>query len=120
MADHDTKSIVITIRGSFSFRDIFTDLTADSERFEAPGMPPDSAAHRGMVAGVEQLMKRLRETNVLDRAFTSHPEYSLVLTGHSLGECTQNYHNIATLEKIEGSSKILSKVSGFMKRINPS
>ncbi|XP_055703840.1 diacylglycerol lipase-beta-like isoform X2 [Phlebotomus papatasi] len=85
LADHDTKSIVITIRGSFSFRDIFTDLTADSERFEAPGMPPDSAAHRGMVAGVEQLMKRLRETNVLDRAFTSHPEYSLVLTGHSLG-----------------------------------
>ncbi|XP_059622372.1 diacylglycerol lipase-beta-like isoform X2 [Phlebotomus argentipes] len=85
LADHSTKSIVLSIRGSFSFRDVFTDLTANCERFEAPGMPPDSVAHRGMVAGVEQLMKRLRETNIIERAFTTYPEYSLVLTGHSLG-----------------------------------
>jgi sn1-specific diacylglycerol lipase len=66
-------------------RDIFTDLTANSERFEAAGVPPDSSAHRGMVAGVDQLLKRLREINILDRAFNTYPEYTLVLTGHSLG-----------------------------------
>lgn len=75
----------MSIRGSFSFRDIFTDLTANSDRFEAPGFPPDSAAHRGMIAGAEILLKRLRETQILDRAFNTYTEYKLVLTGHSLG-----------------------------------
>jgi sn1-specific diacylglycerol lipase len=57
-----------------SLRDIFTDLTANSERFEAPGVPPDSSAHRGMLAGVEQLLQRLREINLLERAFNTYPE----------------------------------------------
>lgn len=76
---------MVSIRGSFSFRDIFTDLTANSDRFEAPGFPADSAAHRGMIAGAEILLKRLRETQILDRAFNTYTEYKLVLTGHSLG-----------------------------------
>lgn len=75
----------MSIRGSFSFRDIFTDLTANSDRFDAPGFPPDSAAHRGMIAGAEILLKRLQETHILDRAFNTYTEYKLVLTGHSLG-----------------------------------
>lgn len=85
LADHATKSIVVSVRGSFSFRDIFTDLTANSDRFDAPGFPPDSAAHRGMIAGAEILLKRLRETQILERAFNTYGEYKLVLTGHSLG-----------------------------------
>ncbi|XP_037041693.1 diacylglycerol lipase-beta-like isoform X1 [Bradysia coprophila] len=85
LADHATKSIVVSIRGSLSMRDIFTDLTANAERFDAPGMPPDSAAHRGMIAGAEQLIKRLQEGHILERAFHTYPEYTLVLCGHSLG-----------------------------------
>lgn len=85
LADHATKSIVVSVRGSFSFRDIFTDLTANSEKFEAPGFPPDSAAHRGIISGAEILLKRLRESQILERAFNTYSEYKLVLTGHSLG-----------------------------------
>lgn len=85
MADHSTKSIVIAIRGSLSMRDVFTDLVANAERFDAPGMPPDSSAHRGMVAGVDCMLKRLREGNILERICATYPEYTLVLTGHSLG-----------------------------------
>lgn len=66
-------------------RDIFTDLTANAERFDAPGMPADSACHRGMLAGVELMLKRLQDGQILERSFNSYPEYSLVLTGHSLG-----------------------------------
>lgn len=66
-------------------RDVFTDLVANAERFDAPGMPPESSAHRGMVAGVDCLLKRLREGNMLERIFNTYPEYTLVLTGHSLG-----------------------------------
>lgn len=75
----------MSIRGSLSMRDVFTDLTASAERFEAPGMPPDTTAHRGMIAGAEQLLKRLMEGHLLDRAFATYPEYGLVITGHSLG-----------------------------------
>ncbi|XP_039446380.1 diacylglycerol lipase-beta-like isoform X1 [Culex pipiens pallens] len=85
LADHSTKSIVISIRGSLSMRDVFTDLVANAERFEAPGMPPESSAHRGMVAGVDCMLKRLREGNMLERICNMYPEYTLVLTGHSLG-----------------------------------
>lgn len=66
-------------------RDMFTDLTAGAERFDAPGLPPDTTAHRGMIAGAEQLLKRLQDGNILDRAFVTFPDYSLVVTGHSLG-----------------------------------
>lgn len=66
-------------------RDVFTDLVANAERFEAPGMPPESSAHRGMVAGVDCMLKRLREGNMLERICNMYPEYTLVLTGHSLG-----------------------------------
>lgn len=38
-----------------------------------------------MIAGAEILLKRLRETQILDRAFNTYTEYKLVLTGHSLG-----------------------------------
>lgn len=67
-------------------RDVFTDLTANSDRFEGQGIPPNSSAHRGMLAGVEQLMKCLRDINILERGFNMFPEYSLVITGHSLGK----------------------------------
>ena len=42
IADHKTASIVVAIRGSFSIRDIFTDLTANAEKFNVAGAPPDT------------------------------------------------------------------------------
>lgn len=42
IADHKTASIVVAVRGSFSIRDIFTDLTAGSEKFNVAGAPPDT------------------------------------------------------------------------------
>lgn len=85
IADHKTRNIVIAIRGSISLRDIFTDLTATSDRFEAEGLPPDTMAHKGMAIGAEYVAKRLKERGILDKALALYPEYGLVLTGHSLG-----------------------------------
>ncbi|XP_060529277.1 diacylglycerol lipase-beta-like [Cylas formicarius] len=85
IADHKTSNIVIAVRGSISLRDIFTDLTATSEKFEAEGLPPDTMAHRGMTAGAIYIAKKLKETGILEKAFCLYPEYGLVLTGHSLG-----------------------------------
>lgn len=85
IADHKTSSIVIAIRGSISLRDIFTDLTAASDRFEAEGLPPDTMAHKGMSEGAIYVAKRLKECGVVEKARAQYPEYDLILTGHSLG-----------------------------------
>lgn len=85
LLDHKKKQIVISVRGSLSFRDVFTDLTADASDFDAFGFPPDSAAHRGMMIGAEKLLNRLQEGNLLDRVCTTYADYTLTLTGHSLG-----------------------------------
>lgn len=85
IADHKTKSIVLAIRGSISLRDVFTDLTAVPEKIEAEGLPPDSMAHKGMLMGATNLRKHLEERGVIDRAFSLHPNYSFIITGHSLG-----------------------------------
>lgn len=83
--DHSTSSIVIAIRGSISLRDIFTDLTATSDRFEAVGLPEDTMAHKGMAIGAEYVARQLTQAGIVDRALGTYPEYNLVLTGHSLG-----------------------------------
>lgn len=85
VADHKTRNIVVAIRGSLSLRDIFTDLTASSERFEAEGLPPDTMAHKGMIIGADYVLARLAEAEILERGFQNYPDYGLVLTGHSLG-----------------------------------
>ncbi|GJQ76054.1 hypothetical protein Trydic_g18105 [Trypoxylus dichotomus] len=85
IADHKTSNIVIAIRGSISLRDVFTDLTATSERFEADGLPPDAMAHKGMMFGARYIYRRLKEAGIVDKALILYPEYGLVLTGHSLG-----------------------------------
>lgn len=85
IAHHETSSVVLAIRGSISLRDVLTDLTAASERFDADGMPPETMAHRGMIAGARYVRSRLAATGVLEHALARHPDYDLVLTGHSLG-----------------------------------
>lgn len=85
IADHKTASIVVAVRGSFSIRDVFTDLTANSEKFNVAGAPPDTMAHKGMLLGAQYIKKRLDDVGILERAFNLYPNYSLILTGHSLG-----------------------------------
>lgn len=79
IADHKTQSIVVAVRGSMSLRDIFTDLSAGSERFEAHGLPPDTSAHKGMAIGADKLTQKLH--SILDRAFYQYPQYTLIITG---------------------------------------
>ncbi|XP_075220829.1 diacylglycerol lipase-beta-like [Lycorma delicatula] len=85
IADHKTKSVVITIRGSMSLRDIFTDLTGVPEKLEVEGVPEDSMAHKGMLMCAVRLKKHIEDMGILDKTFAMYPTYNLVLTGHSLG-----------------------------------
>ncbi|KAL7050484.1 hypothetical protein ACKWTF_004097 [Chironomus riparius] len=85
LADHKMKSIVLSIRGSWSLSDIFTDLAAKPEEFVAPGFPDNTYVHYGMAKCCDQILKNLEADNLLDKVMQMHPGYELVITGHSLG-----------------------------------
>lgn len=77
--------MVLTIRGSWSVSDIFTDLAASPKPFSAPGMPEDTVAHHGMSICCDKILATLMDDNLLERALSLYPEYDFVITGHSLG-----------------------------------
>lgn len=77
--------MVLTIRGSWSVSDIFTDLSAGPAPFTAQGMPDDTVAHYGMTVCCEKIVTNLMDGNLLEKALSVHPDYDFVITGHSLG-----------------------------------
>nr|XP_032833531.1 sn1-specific diacylglycerol lipase beta isoform X2 [Petromyzon marinus] len=87
--DHATGSIVVSVRGTMSLRDVLTDLTADCENLEVEGVSPhDCFAHKGMVQAARYVYGRLVNDGILVGALAIVPEYRVVVTGHSLGAGT--------------------------------
>lgn len=82
--DRECQSVVVAIRGTLSFHDIVTDLTMSTDPMQVPGHP-DFLAHRGMLKTATWILERLDEQEILQRAFSSVPDYRLVVVGHSLG-----------------------------------
>eukprot|EP00124_Ichthyophonus_hoferi_P002866 Ihof_evm1s217 gene=Ihof_evmTU1s217 len=89
--DHHQQAVVICIRGSLSLNDALTDMTATCS--PVPWIE-GGYAHGGMLKGAQYLLAELRSTALLSKAFTNHPNYQLVVVGHSLGA------GIATLVSI--------------------
>lgn len=82
--DHETKSVVLAYRGTLSFGDIVTDLTASTRPIELPDFP-NFLVHKGMLKTVTAVMEKLEEDQILDSAFGKVAGYKLVVVGHSLG-----------------------------------
>lgn len=82
--DHDCGSVVVSIRGTLSMKDIITDLHAHPKPIELPESP-GFAVHKGMLQTAMWIRDKLLGESILDKAFQSAPEYYLVITGHSLG-----------------------------------
>jgi sn1-specific diacylglycerol lipase len=79
------KSIVLTIRGSWSMSDVFTDLSALPQEFHADGFPDNTYAHYGAAKCCEKILNKLTKDDMLDKIFDLYPGFDLVITGHSLG-----------------------------------
>lgn len=75
--DKRVSSIIWSVRGTFSVRDVVTDLVAGSVPFLG------GHAHKGMVLSVQRLFRDVWP--VVQQAMASNPGYGLVLVGHSLG-----------------------------------
>lgn len=75
--DHSRKSIVLAIRGTYSIRDIVMDIVSDSVPYL------EGWAHKGILEGAKKILQE--SSNILKKALEENPQYSLVITGHSLG-----------------------------------
>lgn len=104
--DDEKKSIIISIRGTISISDMFTDLRGEPGYLcdclpEAViGLDPTFKAHKGMVAAASYVFRKLHgidrsndqdrsaRVNVMSMSLAEFQDYQLVVTGHSLGAGT--------------------------------
>ncbi|CAM9393825.1 unnamed protein product [Choristocarpus tenellus] len=75
--DKTTSSIVLSIRGTFSMKDIITDLVCDSADFLG------GKGHRGLCQSAAMLLTDVKD-DLLEQ-LKQHKGFRLVICGHSLG-----------------------------------
>ena len=83
--DHESKTVVLSIRGTLGFEDILTDMTCDYDELAWEGQ--NYKVHKGIHASARRLLGggSSRVVLAIKSALEDHPEYGLVLCGHSLG-----------------------------------
>ncbi|PRD22372.1 UNVERIFIED_CONTAM: Dagla [Trichonephila clavipes] len=82
--DHVKKYIIIAVRGTRSISDLLTDIDAETLYFPLESKRKFKC-HRGALRSALFVQNKINELNILERAFTENPNYTLALTGHSLG-----------------------------------
>ncbi len=87
LIDHLKKTVVITIRGTLSIRDVITDMTAECGYFDVDDLI-DQPCHIGILNTAQNIYQRIKEENLLAESFRINPNYQLMVTGHSLGAGT--------------------------------
>ena len=90
--DHGHQEIVLAVRGTFTVAEIITDLTAHSVPFAGTGQ-----AHAAMADAATALWDAVGP--VVRRTWEAYPDYTLVLTGHSLGAGVVHLLHILLLQQ---------------------
>jgi hypothetical protein len=97
LLDHETASVVVSVRGTLSLEDLVTDVMIDPEPLEALGQEfgfdaTNQYCHGGVVACARNLYQDLQRHLILERLLlgetAQYPNYTLRLVGHSLGAST--------------------------------
>ncbi|XP_075293139.1 diacylglycerol lipase-beta [Opisthocomus hoazin] len=83
--DHKKEAIVVAVRGTLSFEDILTDLSAECEDLTLEDVLENGLVHKGITQAANYIYRKLINDGILNQAFTIAPEYKLVIVGHSLG-----------------------------------
>nr|XP_056722302.1 diacylglycerol lipase-beta [Euleptes europaea] len=86
--DHKKEAIVVAVRGTLSFEDVLTDLSADCETITLEDVLENGLVHKGITQAANYIYRKLINDGILNQAFTIAPEYKLVVVGHSLGAGT--------------------------------
>ncbi|CAM9900340.1 unnamed protein product [Ectocarpus sp. 6 AP-2014] len=80
VVDHASRSVVISIRGTYSFTDTMVDLLCNTVDFAG------GKAHQGISQSAVRVWTTVR--GEVEKQLREHSDYKLVLTGHSLGAGT--------------------------------
>jgi len=75
--DHDQKSIVLALRGTKVKQDILVDLAAQFVKWR------NGYVHRGFLTSLKKLEPQVLP--IVETLRDKHPDYQIVVTGHSLG-----------------------------------
>jgi hypothetical protein len=94
LLDHDTRSVVLALRGTLSLQDVIIDIVCDNAEFL------DGHAHRGILRGAHKVI--LESGPVLKEALESNTGYRLMITRHSFGAGTAE---LVAMEFIMGKNK---------------
>jgi hypothetical protein len=96
--DHVNKAVVMSIRGSFTVKEILIDIAAFSRPFCG------GEAHSEMANAAEKIWDEAKGT--IAKLLDENPGYELILTGHSLGAGAATLLNILlhenSREKVDG------------------
>ncbi|KAI5304752.1 hypothetical protein KEM56_005994 [Ascosphaera pollenicola] len=83
--DHESKAVVLTLRGTWGFEDVLTDMTCDYDDLYWLGR--NWQVHKGMHASARHLLEggggRVMAT--IKAALEEFPDYGVIFCGHSLG-----------------------------------
>ena len=77
LVDHDSSSVVLVIRGTFSFKDVLMDVVCEDAEFL------DGYAHEGFLSGSRMVLQKC--SKILEESLREYFGYSLVVCGHSMG-----------------------------------
>ncbi|WEW61425.1 hypothetical protein PRK78_006915 [Emydomyces testavorans] len=83
--DHDSKAVVLTLRGTWGFEDILTDMTCDYD--DLHWMGKTWQVHKGMLTSARRLLEGggARVMATIKAALEEFTDYGVVFCGHSLG-----------------------------------
>jgi len=97
LLDHEWRSVVVSIRGTFSLEDCVTDVLIDPESLEQLGNAfgfdgSNQYCHGGVLASARNVIRDLNRHGLLDQLLLGenalYPGYTLRFCGHSLGAAT--------------------------------
>lgn len=83
--DHESRAVVLTLRGTWGFEDVLTDMTCDYDDLWWQGK--SWSVHKGMHASAKRLLMGGggKVMITIRAALEEFPEYGVVFCGHSLG-----------------------------------
>lgn len=91
LRDRVRRRIVLCLRGTWTAHDVLNDLCCEADDLRVPATSASSwrsisrpvRAHHGMLLAAKAIQEELQP--VLEAELEDRPDYSLVLTGHSMG-----------------------------------
>ena len=92
LLDHSQSSVVLIVRGTFSFKDVLMDVVCEDAEFL------DGFAHKGFIDASRSVMDKC--SKVIEKALIENFGYQLVVCGHSMGGSVAA---MITLELLHGN-----------------